>query len=155
MIWHPVPITIKEARPLLREWHRRRKTCHAARFAVAVAADGIVRGVAFCGNPVATMLAQHSDGDVLEVLRLATDGTPNACTRLQAVVDRVARAMGFTKLVTYTDPDEGGTSLRASNWQGPFPTKGGTRANRPGRRSGRQPRRWKWTRNVARREGKA
>lgn len=149
MKWRPFPITIKKARPFLRLWHRRRKTCHAARFALAVEGDGQLRGVAFCGNPVATKLP-NADGRVLEVLRIATDGTPNACTRLQAVIDRTARAMGFLALVTYTDPDEGGASLRAAGWRGPTPTKGGTRANRPGRTSGKQPKRWRWDRRVGR-----
>jgi len=145
--WHAVPITIKEARVFLDLWHRRRKTCHAARFAVAVAGDGVLRGVAFCGNPVSTMLAR--DGQYLEVLRNATDGTPNACSRLQSVVDRVARAMGYEMLVTYTDPDEGGASLKACGWQGPTLTKGGTRTNRPGRKQTKEPKRWRWTRRVA------
>jgi hypothetical protein len=148
MKWHVVPITIREARELLAQWHRRRPKCHAARFAVAVAAGGTIRAVALCGNPVA-VLAENLDGDVLEVLRAATDGTPNACSRLQAAVDRVARAMGYRMLVTYTDPDEGGSSLRASGWRGPTQTKGGDRSNRPGRRSGAQPKRWRWNRFVA------
>lgn len=145
--FHPVPITIKEARSFLEAWHRRRPTCHAARFAVAIGRAGLVRGVALCGNPVATRLAH--DGDVLEVPRLATDGTENACSRLSALVCRVARAMGYAALVTYTDPDEGGASLRASGWSGPKATKGGTRGNRPGRSAERQPRRWRWDRRLA------
>lgn len=105
----------------------------------------MIRGVAFCGNRVAT----NADKSVLEVLRVATDGTPNACTRLQAAIDRIARAMGYTQLATYTDPDEGGASLRAAGWQGPFLTKGGTRGNRPNRNPEKQPPRWRWDRRVA------
>jgi hypothetical protein len=146
--WQPVPITIREARPLLRLWHRRRKTCHAARFALALAGDGTIRGVAFCGNPVATKAKRIQNGGALEVLRLAVDGSPNACTRLQAVIDRTARAMGYTSLVTFTDIDEGGASLRAAGWTGPELTRGGTRSNRKNRKSGKQEPKWRWTRNV-------
>ena len=144
MRWEATPITIRQARLYLLQWHRRLPLCHAARFAVAVSGDGRVRGVAFCGKPTAT----REDQSRLEVLRLATDGSSNACTRLQRVVDCVARAMGYKVLITYTNPEENGASLKAAGWKGPTPTRGGTRASRPGRQSVRQPRRWKWTRTV-------
>lgn len=147
MKWRAFPITIKEARSYLSAWHRRRKGCHAARFAVAVECDGAVVGVAFCGNRIATMAPKNRRH--LEVLRVATNGHANACTRIQACVDRVARAMGFELLFTYTDPEEGGASLRASNWQGPERTAGGTRGNRPGRNPEKQPPRWRWWRRIA------
>ena len=94
-------------------------------------------------------------GGPLEVIRTATDGTTNACTRLQRVVDCTARAMGYTVLQTFTDPDEGGASLKASAWQGPTLTSGGNRGNRPGRNPEKQPKRWKWTRRVAGERGRA
>lgn len=147
--WRAVPITIEEARAYLAAWHRHHPECHAARFAQAVAIDERICGVAFCGNRVARLASREQ----LEVVRLATDGTANACSRLQAVVDRVARAKGYVTLVTFTLPEEGGASLRASNWRGPFPTKAGDWASRPNRKAGRQLPKWKWIRNVAAAKG--
>ena len=55
-------------------------------------------GVAICGRPVARRL---DDGYTLEVNRLCTDGTPNACSILYAAAYRAARAMGYNKVITY------------------------------------------------------
>ena len=53
---------------------------------------------------------------VAEVTRLATDGTKNACSRLYAAAARACDALGFDSIQTYTLPEEGGVSLRASGW---------------------------------------
>lgn len=74
---------------------------------------GTVRGVLTMGRPV----ARHSDdGWTLEVTRLSTDGTRNACSLLYGAARRIAWAMGCRRLVTYTLPSEGGASLRAAGW---------------------------------------
>lgn len=57
------------------------------------------------------------DGWTLEVNRLCTDGTHNACSMLYAAAWRAARAMGYKKLVTYILDSENGTSLRAAGWK--------------------------------------
>jgi len=57
------------------------------------------------------------DGWTLEVNRVATDGTRNACSMLYAACWRAAKAIGYRKLVTYTLPEEGGASLRAAGWR--------------------------------------
>ena len=66
------------------------------------------------GRPVARML---DDGWTLEVTRVATDGCPNACSALYGAVWRAAKALGYRRVVTYTLPEEGGTSLRASGYK--------------------------------------
>lgn len=83
--------------------------------------DTIV-GVAIVGRPVARTL---DDGWTLEVTRVATDGTKNACSALYASAWRAARAMGYQRLITYTLPSEGGASLRAAGWRTVHRTKGG------------------------------
>ncbi len=57
------------------------------------------------------------DGWTLEVTRLCTDGTKNACSMLYAGAWRAARAMGYHKLITYILESENGTSLRAAGWK--------------------------------------
>jgi len=92
-------------------------------FCLAVIDDTrAVRGVATIGRPVARML---DDGFTLEVNRVATDGCPNACSALLGAARRIAMAMGYARIITYTLPEEGGASLRGAGWHEDGKTKGG------------------------------
>jgi hypothetical protein len=75
--------------------------------------NGDLVAVAIVGRPVARHL---DDGLTLEVTRLATLGTPTACSRLYAAAWRAARAIGYRRMITYTQDGERGVSLRASGW---------------------------------------
>lgn len=75
--------------------------------------DGKVVGVAIAGRPVSRHL---DDGWTLEVSRVATDGTKNACSFLYGAIKRCGKAMGYTRFITYTLPQEGGASLRGAGW---------------------------------------
>lgn len=108
-------MSLRRANAFVQEHHRHHRPVQGAKFALAVAlsaTDGIC-GVAIVGRPVARHL---DDGWTLEVTRLCTDGTPNACSKLYAAACRAARALGYTRLITYTLPAEGGASLRAAGW---------------------------------------
>jgi hypothetical protein len=110
-----VPITHAEAKAYIKAHHRHHKPAVGAVFCLAVADDGgTVRGVAMVGRPVARRL---DDGWTLEVNRVATDGAANACSMLYGAAWRVARGLGYRRLVTYTLPEEGGASLRGAGWQ--------------------------------------
>jgi hypothetical protein len=50
------------------------------------------------------------------VLRVATDGARNACSFLYGASVRVARALGFEKVITYTLLGESGASLRGAGF---------------------------------------
>jgi hypothetical protein len=76
--------------------------------------DGVCHGVVQVGRPVARRL---DDGDTCEVIRLATDGHRNACTFLYSRAARIAREMGFARIITYILESEPGVSLRAAGWQ--------------------------------------
>lgn len=65
------------------------------------------------GNPVGRNI---DDGMTLEVSRLCTDGTKNACSMLYGASARVAKEMGYRKIITYILSSESGTSLKASGW---------------------------------------
>jgi hypothetical protein len=109
------PITVKEAQAFVRQYHRHHKPPCGCRFALAVVdAEGAWHGVAMANRPVSRVL---DDGLTLEVSRCCTDGTPNACSKLYGAVRRVAQAMGYRKVVTYTLPEEGGASLRGAGYQ--------------------------------------
>ena len=75
--------------------------------------DGVVHGVASVGRPVSRHL---DDGATLEVTRVATDGARNACSLLYGAARRVAFAMGYRRILTYTLPEEGGSSLKGAGW---------------------------------------
>lgn len=100
-----------------------------AKFCVAVSDGEKVRGVAIVGRPVARM---SDNGLTLEVNRLCTDGTPNACSILYAAAWRAAKALGYERLITYTLPAEGGASLRGAGWR-LIGMAGGGNWNKPGR----------------------
>lgn len=107
------PITLKEANAFIAEHHRHHRPVPGAKFALAVSDGSSVRGVAIVGRPVAR---GNDNGWTLEVNRVCTDGARNACSMLYGAAWRAAKAMGYKRLITYTLPEEGGTSLRASGW---------------------------------------
>ncbi len=71
-------------------------------------------GVAIVGRPKARLIDQRR---VVEVTRLATDGTKNACSLLYASAARAAKAIGYDEIITYTLEGESGVSLRAVGWE--------------------------------------
>ena len=123
-----VPTTLAEANAFIEQHHRHHKPVPGAKFSIAVADDeDKVRGVAIVGRPVARFV---DDGWTLEVNRVATDGTKNACSMLYGAAWRAAKALGYTKLITYTLNTEPGTSLKAAGWQ-LIGSTGGDTWNRP------------------------
>ena len=109
-----VPVSIQDARAFVAQHHRHHKPPPSGLFAVGVADEGRIVGVAIVGRPVARML---QDGWTAEITRVATDGSKNACSMLYAACRRAALALGWRRLVTYTLPEEGGASLRAAGWR--------------------------------------
>jgi hypothetical protein len=94
--------------------HRHHEPPQGGKFALAAWLDGQLVGVAIVGRPVSRML---DNGLTAEVIRVATDGTRNACSFLYARAKRAAQAMGYRKVLTYTLEEESGASLRAVGWQ--------------------------------------
>lgn len=107
------PISLAEANAFVQVRHRHHKPVVGHKFSIAAAANDTVHGVAIVGRPVARRL---DDGMTLEVNRCCTDGTKNACSMLYGAAWRAAKALGYGRLITYTLPEEGGASLRASGW---------------------------------------
>jgi hypothetical protein len=70
----------------------------------------------------------------VEVTRVATDGSANACSALYAAAWNAAKALGYRRLVTYTQQSESGASLRAAGWRvvaARPPRPGWSRPSRP------------------------
>jgi hypothetical protein len=92
-------------------WHRHAPGfVQGHKFSLAAYKNGVLVGVAIVGRPVARGL---DDGKTLEVRRVATDGTRNACSALLGEARRRARSLDVQRLITYTFPGESGASLRA------------------------------------------
>src|SRR5690242_4854577 len=108
-----VPLPLAEANAFVEQHHRHHGPVVGARFSIGAAADEQIVGVAIVGRPVARGL---QDGYTAEVVRLCTDGTPRAASKLYAASWRAWRAMGGRRLVTYTLVSEPGVSLRAAGW---------------------------------------
>ena len=107
------PINLKTANAFVQQYHRHHKPTRGHKVSIGVSEDGALVGGAVCGRPVARRL---DDGYTLEVNRLCTDGTPNACSILYAAAYRAARAMGYNKVITYILDTENGSSLKAAGY---------------------------------------
>lgn len=117
------PTSLRAANAYVVQYHRHHKATRGMKFALACEKDGELVGVVIVGRPVNRVL---DDGTTLEVNRLCTDGTSNACSFLYGAARRAAKALGYSKLVTYTLPEEGGASLRAAGFKLVAATQGGS-----------------------------
>lgn len=108
-----VPITQREAFAFIERCHRHHRPPRGSVVQLAVAKGETIVGVAVVGRPVSCML---QDGFTLEVNRVATDGSRNACSMLYGAAWRAVKALGYRRLVTYTLPEEGGASLRGAGF---------------------------------------
>jgi hypothetical protein len=108
------PISYRAARDFITTHHRHLTPPQGHTFSLGLTSHaGVLLGVAVVGRPLARHL---DDGLTAEITRLATDGSRNACSVLLAAAWRVARHMGYQRMITYTRADEPGTSLRAAGW---------------------------------------
>ena len=108
-----IPVSLSEANAFVAQHHRHHKPVAGHKFSLGCMANGRLVGVAIVGRPVSRYL---DNGLTLEVNRLCTDGTPNACSFLYAAAWRAARAIGYRKIITYILDTENGVSLRAAGW---------------------------------------
>lgn len=128
---HAVPLTLPEANELVRKWHRHHLPATGHRWSVGVADEaGDIRGCAITSRPVARMTDQYRK---LEIVRVATDGCPNACSFLYGRVRRLGELFGYDEVFTFILASEPGTSLRAAGYVEVATSAGGS-WNRPSRK---------------------
>ena len=121
---HVGPITLREANAFVTLHHRHHKASRGHRWSTGVYdTERVLHGVAICGRPVARQIDHKL---VVEVVRVATDGTPNACSTLYGAACRQAKAHGYAHAMTYTLHTESGTSLLAAGWKPVAVTDGGS-----------------------------
>jgi hypothetical protein len=124
-----VPLELKAANAFVDRLHRHHKPVLRDKFRIGCEVDGMLVGVVQVARPVSRML---DDGATIEVVRLCTDGTPDACSFLYGKAARIAKEMGYSKIITYILESESGTSLKAAGWNKEGDTEGGA-WNRPSR----------------------
>ena len=108
------PIILREANAYVAQNHRHNIPTNGHKWSLACYDDDKLCGVAIAGQPIARKL---DDGLTIEVRRVCTDGTYNACSKLYGACARVAKEMGYRRIITYTLQSEPGTSLTASGWR--------------------------------------
>ena len=112
---HLVPISQRAANELVTSWHRHNGPVRGDLFRVAAATqDGSIVAVGIAGRPVARHL---QDGRTVEVTRVASSGAPNATSFLYRALARAALNLGYDRVITYTQADESGSSLRAAGFR--------------------------------------
>lgn len=122
MSLHIIPISLKTANAFVEELHRHHSKVQGHKFSIGVVREDKLVGVCIVGRPVSRYL---DNGKTLEVTRLCTDGTYNACSILYARAAKIAKDMGYSKIITYILQSENGTSLKASGWMCDGETGGG------------------------------
>lgn len=125
-----VPITFAEAREFVKRHHRHHDPPVSHKLSVGVAMAGTIVGVAIAGRPVSR---RQDDGWTLEVYRVATDGTRNACSILYGALRRAGSALGYKRFLTYTLDTEPGSSIKGAGWEltGTTPGKSWSVPSRP------------------------
>ena len=111
---HVVPIDLADSNEYVHQFHRHHRPVVGHKFSVAISDGQTIRGVAIVSRPTARM---SDDDKTLEVTRCCTDGVPNGCSMLYRTAWRVASALGYSRLITYTLASEPGSSLRGSGFK--------------------------------------
>ena len=142
-----VPLTRDEANELVRGHHRHHGPVVGHRFAIGLELANELVGAVVVGRPVARQIDARARAEITRLV--VREGIPNGCSKLYGAAWRAWRSMGGRELVTYTLPEEGGVSLRASGAMFEGEAGGGT-WDRPNRgRTDKAPTgvkwRWRWS----------
>lgn len=107
-------VQLREANSFVGVVHRHHGPVRGHGFSIGAARDAQLVGVVIAGRPVSRGWDFRA---IAEITRLATDGTPNACSFLYGAARRAALAMGYRSVITYTLASEPGASLRAAGFR--------------------------------------
>lgn len=131
------PIGYREACEFVNLHHRHHVAPQGHKFSLALSDSKDVIAVAIAGRPVSRY---QDDGNTLEITRMCSKpGYKNACSMLYAKASRVAKEMGYQRVITYTLIDEGGCSLKAAGFDLVASSPGGSWSNDRRRRVDKHP----------------
>jgi hypothetical protein len=117
------PISQKAARSWTTRVHRHHRGLRADLFRSSLCVDGEIVAVGVCACPARLL----QDGRTVCIARIASEasGPLNANSRLYSSLIRAGRALGYRRFVTYSRPEEPGTSLRAFGFEDDGLVRGG------------------------------
>ncbi len=113
-------IPLRDAIKFIAQHHRHRPRLQGGIVALGLWADEKLRGVVVIGRG-----ARMDAGDTAVITRLCTDGCANGCSKLYIKAKRLAQALGFIGIKTFTREDESGASLFAAGAKPDGVTAGG------------------------------
>lgn len=128
---YAIPIELKDANNFVATFHRHHDPVYRDKFRIAcVDENGVLQGVIQAGRPVSRVL---DDGLTIEIVRCCTNGRRNVCSFLYSRMARIAKEMGYHKIITYILHSEDGASLKASGWRFEADVQGGRSWDCPSR----------------------
>jgi len=112
---HLIPLTLPQANAVVERHHRHHAPLPGGFgwFCVGVVDGERLVAAAIAGRPTNR---NNDDGQTVEVQRVASDGTPHACSMLLGACARAAKAIGARRIITYTLDSEAGSSLKGAGW---------------------------------------
>lgn len=144
-----IPISYRVARDFINQHHRHHKSSQGQKFAIGLT-DGInLIGVVTAGRPVSRYM---DDGQTLEVTRCCVKEIyKNGISKLYSHVCKVAQAMGYKQVITYTLASEPGASMKAANFNLVRKSKGGSWNSDARERTDKHPttEKYLWLRKVS------
>jgi hypothetical protein len=140
-------ISLRDAGAFVNMHHRHHASPIGHVFSLGCFVEDVLVGAAIIGRPVARML---DDGKTVEITRLASAGIRNVSSKLLGAARREAKKRGIARVITYTLPAEGGTSLRAAGYAFDGAAGGGTWSRKTRQRTDRHPtdRKTRWVANI-------
>lgn len=106
-----IPLTLETANLFIESHHRHNKPVVGGKYSLGLMKDGQLIGVAVAGRPIARLM---DNGKNLEILRVCVlEGYPGACSKLYGRMKAIGQLFGYEKIFTYTLPSESGSSLKA------------------------------------------
>lgn len=119
-----IPISYSVAKDFINHHHRHHRSPQGQKFALGLTDGNNLIGVVTAGRPVSRHM---DDGQTLEVTRCCVKEIyKNGVSKLYSHVCKVAQAMGYKQVITYTLATETGTSMKAANFNLVRKSKGGS-----------------------------
>jgi hypothetical protein len=112
----PIPLSV--ANDFVKKYHRHNDERKIHKFSLGLYKKSedkdILIGVAICGSPTGI---SYNGKSFLEVYRVCVTEANNSCSMLYGRCTRIAKELGYEKLITYTLKTEPGTTVKASGFE--------------------------------------
>lgn len=111
-------VNFAEATEFVRLYHRHHRPAQGHKYSIGAEKDGALVGVVCVGIPTSPKWMKYEDGNTLEVTRCCVaPEIKNGCSFLYGAAWRVAKNLGYSRLITFVLISEPGTSLKAAGWK--------------------------------------